>query len=409
MNRKEEKTKKKINIKNKKGITLIALVITIIVLLILAGVSIAMLTGQNGILTQASNAKTEQSHGAVREAIALLYNEYQIQKRTGSVTKLASTESVKIEGKEERALANTTVTFLDFLKGENEAGINYIKDEINNILDVEKLTGGKQALGNGTGTDDVYKIEDYGTSYKIIYYEKAATSLEISVITKEEGEQDPFSYTQADIDETLKYFTWEMVDVTEENREEYGYDESMVGKKVAIITGTKENYYISMKGGTFSLKKIVIPRTIEGSDYVDIKYTYAWQGNSLQYLGNLETVIYLNDLGTFSLVGCRDLINVKLTRNNEISRSSFHYTNLETIDIPNEVKIIDSYAFAECQNLTTINIPNSVTSIGYDAFANCPNLTITVEAGSPLTKANFENTGIDLNKVIFEDEEKNEG
>ena len=407
MNRKEEKTKRKINIKNKKGITLIALVITIIVLLILAGVSIAMLTGQNGILTQASNAKTEQSHGAVREAIALLYNEYQIQKRTGSVTKLASTESVKIEGKEERALANTTVTFLDFLKGENEAGINYIKDEINNILDVEKLTGGKQALGNGTGTDDVYKIEDYGTSYKIIYYEKAATSLEISVITKEEGEQDPFSYTQADIDETLKYFTWKMVDVTEENREEYGYDESMVGKKVAIITGTKENYYISMKGGTFPLKKIVIPRTIEGSDYVDINTD--WTNNSLEYLGNLETVIYLNDLGTFSLVGCRDLINVKLTRNNEISRSSFHYTNLETIDIPNEVKIIDSYAFAECQNLTTINIPNSVTSIGYDAFANCPNLTITVEAGSPLTKANFENTGIDLNKVIFEDEEKNEG
>lgn len=35
------------NLKNKRGITLIALVITIIVLLILAGVSIAMLTGQN--------------------------------------------------------------------------------------------------------------------------------------------------------------------------------------------------------------------------------------------------------------------------------------------------------------------------------------------------------------------------
>ena len=43
--------------KNMKGITLIALVITIIVLLILAGVSIAMLTGQNGILTQAQNSK----------------------------------------------------------------------------------------------------------------------------------------------------------------------------------------------------------------------------------------------------------------------------------------------------------------------------------------------------------------
>ena len=38
--------------RNNTGITLIALVITIIVLLILAGVSIAMLTGNNGILTR---------------------------------------------------------------------------------------------------------------------------------------------------------------------------------------------------------------------------------------------------------------------------------------------------------------------------------------------------------------------
>ena len=45
-------------IKNREtGITLIALVITIIVLLILAGVSISMLTGSNGILTQANKAK----------------------------------------------------------------------------------------------------------------------------------------------------------------------------------------------------------------------------------------------------------------------------------------------------------------------------------------------------------------
>ena len=40
-------------------ITLIALVITIIILLILAGISIAMLTGENGILTKASTAKDE--------------------------------------------------------------------------------------------------------------------------------------------------------------------------------------------------------------------------------------------------------------------------------------------------------------------------------------------------------------
>ena len=52
--------------RSQKGITLIALVITIIVLLILAGVSIAMLTGQNGILTRANNAKEDT---AVAEAV----------------------------------------------------------------------------------------------------------------------------------------------------------------------------------------------------------------------------------------------------------------------------------------------------------------------------------------------------
>lgn len=45
--------------KNNKGITLIALVVTIIVLLILAGVSITMLSGQNGILNRASEASWE--------------------------------------------------------------------------------------------------------------------------------------------------------------------------------------------------------------------------------------------------------------------------------------------------------------------------------------------------------------
>ena len=54
-------------IRKKNGITLIALVITIIVLLILAGVSIAMLTGENGILTQAQKAKNETEEARIEE------------------------------------------------------------------------------------------------------------------------------------------------------------------------------------------------------------------------------------------------------------------------------------------------------------------------------------------------------
>ena len=55
--------------KRQAGITLIALVITIIILLILAGVSISMLTGQNGILTKANEAKTEMEENTVKEKL----------------------------------------------------------------------------------------------------------------------------------------------------------------------------------------------------------------------------------------------------------------------------------------------------------------------------------------------------
>ena len=64
-NKKHKKQRNKL--KSNKGITLIALVITIIILLILAGVSIAMLTGDNGILTQAQRAKNETEQAQVNE------------------------------------------------------------------------------------------------------------------------------------------------------------------------------------------------------------------------------------------------------------------------------------------------------------------------------------------------------
>jgi len=60
--------------KGKSGITLIALVITIIVLLILAGISIMMLTGDNSILNQAANAKTNTIEGSEKEAIIVAYH-----------------------------------------------------------------------------------------------------------------------------------------------------------------------------------------------------------------------------------------------------------------------------------------------------------------------------------------------
>ena len=59
--------------KNQKGITLVALVVTIIVLLILAGISIAMLTGENGIITNAQEAATANAYYGAEEQVKLAY------------------------------------------------------------------------------------------------------------------------------------------------------------------------------------------------------------------------------------------------------------------------------------------------------------------------------------------------
>ena len=65
-------------LRKEKGITLVALVITIIVLLILAGVTIAMVVGDNGILTRARQAKEENELAEEVETVKLWMAEQSI-------------------------------------------------------------------------------------------------------------------------------------------------------------------------------------------------------------------------------------------------------------------------------------------------------------------------------------------
>ena len=169
------------------GITLIALVITIIVLLILAGVTIAMLMGDNGILTKATEAKNDQADATVKEAIALLWNEYQLEIKSSSnegvkeSTQIASTEITKIQGEGANYLATTATSFWEFLLTDKEV-IN-----ANGIVDVQKLTG--QTLDRGNGTDtDIYKIEEKDNFYTLNYINENGESKELWKIELEKGD-----------------------------------------------------------------------------------------------------------------------------------------------------------------------------------------------------------------------------
>ena len=84
--------------RNQKGITLIALVITIIVLLILAGVSIAMLTGDNGILTRANDASDDSKRAEIADkvnmAIQSAYADAVVESTTSPSIDVATLETI---------------------------------------------------------------------------------------------------------------------------------------------------------------------------------------------------------------------------------------------------------------------------------------------------------------------------
>mgnify|MGYP000325039166 CR=1 FL=1 len=173
-------------LKNTKGITLIALVVTIIVLLILAGVSIAMLTGNNGILTQGKRAKEEQAHAAVKEGIMLLYNEYRTKQEVNSSkvqeeTKVASTELVKIAANSgAEGTTENLGSFKDFIQSKNIINAN-------GIINVRNLLGQTLSIGNGTSKEsgDVYVFEEQDDYYNLTYYNKQIQQSKIYQIKNE--------------------------------------------------------------------------------------------------------------------------------------------------------------------------------------------------------------------------------
>ena len=102
--------------KKENGITLIALIVTIIVLLILAGVSIAMLTGDNGILSQAQNAKKETEEAGRNEKLDLLKQEDLINETLNGVEveQVTDEKPGELEKEDENTLVINSIEDLVF-------------------------------------------------------------------------------------------------------------------------------------------------------------------------------------------------------------------------------------------------------------------------------------------------------
>ena len=122
------------NLKNS-GITLNALIVTIIILLVLAGISIAMISGENGILNKAKIAKEESNAGEIEEQNRLgKYNE-SIDSYTTRSGSTGTTKTVLWEGS---AQALGTYTFTN----SSDDVINY--DEV--LIEYAQGNTGKHSI-----------------------------------------------------------------------------------------------------------------------------------------------------------------------------------------------------------------------------------------------------------------------
>ena len=305
------------NNKKEKGITLIALVVTIVILLILAGISMKMVIGENGIIKKAKDARVNQVHSAVKEGIILSHNQYTIEKNS------ETTDSA---------------TFRDYIESKN-----IINED--GIINVVKLLGKKQHLGNGSNTEtgDVYVFEETDDVYRVKYYDEKKEEQLIDEFEKgsedeEWGETDP-SYFEVD-DYGAIHFKYEYGDM----------------------------YYMN---GTIDWKEenLIIPEKVDGKKVTKIeRYGFiTYMSSVLKRVKIPDTVTYIEN-GAFE--DCSELVSVKLSSSlTSIGENTFYgCSKLASITIPEGVTEIGNQAFAGCNKLISITIPSSVATIGERAF-----------------------------------------
>ena len=350
---------KKLNIKlreNKKGITLVALVVTIVVLLILTGVSLNLLIGNNGIITRTQISKVSQELAAYKENMNLFIGEKQIE--------TAEFDANTLTAYKNKLYYNTK-------SAEDTSGIEKVLGQIDNKY-IEKI----EIINGELCLNTTNNIE-----------QKAAEGLGIKVNS------------------------WDVVDgvllSSDKNLELINN-----GETVVIPPSIKK-----IGDGAFSsvnnIKKIVIPGTVEeiGAnafsnnttlEEVTIEYGvkkvggYAFRGcSSLTSIEFPDSVVQING---GALENCKNLENVKLS--NSITSIAYELmsncTNIKQISIPLNVDTIGAYAFSGCKNLVEVKMPAKTKYIGDAAFAGITSLqNIIVDTDNENLK--FEN-GLLLSK-----------
>lgn len=358
---------------NNKGITLIALVITIIVLLILAGITIGMLTGQNGILKQAQNSKQVTIQAKVEEMTKLAIGALRTENLndTSKITPQAIAEQVNKDNNRTDVTASGT---------EFPTNIIYEEEGLQVTVDINLKTGeAEKDTSNSVYPED---IDESQIAPMDLFNFEPITETASNTKIASTGSLNDLPQKEARI-----------TGIKTEYCNLKGYDQN--GQVVAEDT----NYEIKYPGITDTL---IIPYQVEidGEMYkvTEVNLSFYWNdkyGNkgSVSF-PNIEYIIYPNTVKkvstnfekTFAPTGYE--IDSFVSKNRkivfpneltEVPRSFLGYSNsLESVKLPNKLNSIKKDTFHGCESLNNVVIPNNVTSIGENAFSYCTSLNTIV-------------------------------
>ncbi len=304
-----------------RGITLIALIVTVIVLLILAGVTIGTLFGENGIITRANESAISTELAGYKEELDL----YKIEKYNEDTNFVEETLTA---GK----------TDLNYNTKPNDETGN-IKTIIKNISDeyFEKLEVIKGELLINTQDREEIRI---------------AQSLGIQV--------NPY-----DIRDGVLWSSNGNLLLMDENTGSLTIPDS--------VTAIGAGAFANLEG----LRTIIIPSTVKRIEQDAFRNNSTLETVIMQEKVNSDgTIEGVEYIGAYAFMECPNLTTVQMANSvMEIGRQVFYNcNNLKSINISTELKVISSYMFCSCISLTNIEIPEGITSIENYAFHSCTNL-----------------------------------
>ena len=203
---KEEKAKggvrKMERLREKRGITLIALVVTIVVLLILAGITISLVFSENGVITKAKEAKEETRGAAVEEARDMWELDKSLTEYVGGSSQsldelLDSLESQKQITAEEKAqiketgsvtIGSRTITFNTartlvelYDAGELKIGdyVNYQNPTSGSYTSLGSKTGMEDLITDGGDSDQIFNVANNQLTWRVLGKDEATGGIKL--------------------------------------------------------------------------------------------------------------------------------------------------------------------------------------------------------------------------------------